>query len=109
MRGLQCGGSTGAEARKRRRNRVLPRASHGGGEVVAAEHDRGSVVRERGLQHWWSGAKRLRGCRVWRWAAGGGLPAEPAAEEAERERGGRHRLDLFAILGKFRGPTVKQK
>ena len=32
-----------------------------------------------------------------------------AAEEAERERGGRHRLDLFAILEKFRGPTVKQK
>ena len=33
----------------------------------------------------------------------------PAAEEAERERGGRYRLDLFAILEKFRGPTVKQK
>ena len=32
-----------------------------------------------------------------------------AAEEAERERGGRHRLDLFAISEKFRGPTVKQK
>ena len=33
----------------------------------------------------------------------------PAAEEAERERGGRHRPDLFAISKKFRGPTIKQK
>ena len=33
----------------------------------------------------------------------------PPAEEAERERGGRHRLDLFAISEKFRGRTVKQK
>ena len=97
-RGLGCGAATGAEACERWGAGALPRAGHGDGEVAAAEHDRGSVVRERGLQHWWSGAKRLRGCRVWRWAAGGGLPAEPAAEEAERERGGRHRLDLFAIL-----------
>ena len=29
--------------------------------------------------------------------------------EAEREGGGRHRLDLFAISEKFRGPTIKQK
>ena len=77
---------------------ALPRACHGGGEVAAAEHDRGSVARERALQRGWSGARGLPGYRVWRWAAGGGLrpslgggrcrPA-PAAEEAERERGGR--------------------
>ena len=97
---------------------ALPRACHGGGEVAVAEHDTGSVARERGLQRGWSGARGLRGCRVWRWAAGGGLRpslgggrrrSAPAAEEAERERGGRHRLDLFAISEKFRGPTVKQK
>ena len=50
--------------------------------------------------------------------AGGGLRPSlgsgrrrsvPAAEKTERERGGRHRLDLFAISEKFRGPTVKQK
>ena len=35
------------------------------------------------------------------------VPLAPAAEEAERERGGRHKLDLFSILEKFRGPTVK--
>ena len=53
---------------------ALPRACHGGGEVAAAEHDRGSVARERGLQRGWSGTRGLRGCRMWRWAAGGGLP-----------------------------------
>ena len=29
---------------------ALPRACHGSSEVAAAEHDRGSVVRKRGLQ-----------------------------------------------------------
>ena len=29
---------------------ALPQACHGSGEVTAAEHDRGSVARERGLQ-----------------------------------------------------------
>jgi len=51
-------------------------------------------------------------------AAGGGLRPSSAAggaalrrrqREAERERGGRRLLDLFAISEKFRGPTVKQK
>ena len=118
MRELECGGSPGAEACERRGTEALPRACHGGGDVAAAEHDRGSVAREKGLQHGWSGARGLRGCRVWRWAAGGGLRpslgggrrrSAPAAEEAERERGGIHRLDLFAISEKFRGPIVKQK
>ena len=76
---------------------ALPRACHGGDDVAAAEHDRGSVARESGLKREWSGARGLRGCRVWRWAAGGGLRPSlgggrrrlaPAAEEAERERGG---------------------
>jgi hypothetical protein len=31
---------------------ALPRACHGGGEVAAAEHDRGSVARERGVPAW---------------------------------------------------------
>ena len=97
---------------------ALPQAYHDGAEVAAAEHNRGCVARERGLQRGWSGARVLRGCRVWQWAAGGGLRpsldggrccSAPAAEEAEREREGRHRLDLFAISEKFRGPNVKQK
>jgi hypothetical protein len=58
-RGLECGGSPSAEARERMGAGALPRACHGGGEVAAAEHDRGSVARERGLQRRWSG---LGGC-----------------------------------------------
>ena len=86
--------------------------------MAAAEHDRGSVARERGLQRGWSGTRGLRGCRVWQWAVGGGLRpslgggwrrSAPAAKEVERERGGRHRLDLFAISEKFRGHTLEQK
>ena len=53
------------------------------------------------------------GGRSRRWPAallgGGRHRFAPAAEEAERERGGKQQLDLFAISGKFRGPTVKQK
>ena len=33
----------------------------------------------------------------------------PTAGEAERERGGRRLLDLFAISEKSNGPTIKQK
>ena len=90
-------GSPGAEARKRWEAGAFPRASHGGGEVVAAELNQGIVAREGGSSATGSGARGSRGCRVWR-CAGGGLPAllgsgrcrsAPAAEEAERERGGR--------------------
>ena len=96
---------------------ALPRACHGGGDVAAVEHDRGSVAREKGLQHGWSGARGLRGCRVWRWSSKRwppGLPkrrrrhSAPAAKETEREEED-DRLDLFANSEKFRGPTVKQK
>ena len=74
--------------------------------MTAAQHDRGSVARGGGLRRGWEWGQWVRGGRVWRWVAGAGLPA---AEEAERERGGRCRLDLFAISEKFRGPTIKQK
>ena len=98
MRGLECGGSPGVEARKRREAGALPRACHGGGEVAAAEHDHGSVAKERGLQHGWSGARGLRGCRVWRWAAGGGLPASlsgggAALRRRQRKQRGREEED----------------
>ena len=95
---LECGGSPGADAHKRRGAGALPRACHGGGDVAAAKHDRGSVAREKGLQHEWSGARGLRGCRVWRWRSrrwpaallgGGRRRSLPAVQEAERERGGR--------------------
>ena len=60
----------------------------------------------------------MRGCRVWRWAAGGGLLASlsgsgAALHRRQRKQRGREkeddRLDLFAISEKFRGPTIKQK
>ena len=53
---------------------------------------------EEGSSAGGSGATGLQGCRVWRWAARGGLRpslggercrSAPAAEEVERERGGR--------------------
>ena len=65
-----------------------------------------------------SGSRRSLGCRVGRWGSrswpaallgGGRCRSAPAAEEAEKERGGRHKLDLFAISEKFRGPTVVAK
>jgi hypothetical protein len=89
-------GSPGAEAHKRWGAGAFPRASHGGGEVAAAELDQGIVAREGGSSATGSWARASRGCRVWRWAAGGGLPdffgggrhrSAPAAEVAERERG----------------------
>ena len=72
----------------------------------------GEVQREGEWAARSSGATRGRPRR-----AGGGLRpslnggqrcSALAAEEAERERGGRHRLDLFAKSENFRGPTVKK-
>ena len=72
---------------------------------------------EEGSSAGGSGARGLRGCRVWRWSSRRwppGLPewqwrrSAPAAEAAEREEED-NRLDLFANSEKFRGPTVKQK
>ena len=64
------------------------------------------AVRSPGMTH---GRPRLAGGGLRPSLGGGRRRSTPAAEEAERERGGRHRLDLFAISKKFRGPTVKQK
>ena len=37
------------------------------------------------------------------------VPLSAGGAEAEKQRGGRHWLDLFVNSEKFRGPTVKQK
>ena len=117
-RGLECGGSPGVEAHERRGNRgsfpSLPRRRRGGGRGVG----RGGVAREGGLQCGWEWGQGVVGVPhvavgSRRWPPG--LPkrrrrcSAPAAEEAERERGGRRQLDWFAISEKFRGPTIQQK
>ena len=101
--------SWGAEA--------LQRAVHGDGEVAAAElvgvawrGEERSIARE-------NGSRRSLGCRVGRWAkqeVACGPPRRRAALncaggcEAERERGGRRRVDLFANSENSRDPTVNQ-
>ena len=116
MRGLGCGGFPGAEAHERRGARALPRARNGGGDVAAMETVGAAWQGEEGSRAGGSGARGLRGCCVWwlssrRWLPG--LPEQrrrrsaPVAEEAEKERGGRRRLDWFANSEKFKGPTVK--
>ena len=50
MRGLRCEGSAGADAHERWGAGALSRASHGGGEVAAAELDWGGVARGGGIQ-----------------------------------------------------------
>ena len=86
--------------------------------MAAAELDWGGVVRGGGIQRgveWGQGVAGVPRVAVGsrRWPPG--LPerrrrrSAPAAEEAERERGGRRELDYFAISEMFRGPTVKQK
>ena len=79
---------------------------------------RGSVARGGEVQRGWEWDQRVAGVprgaveqqevacgpprRRW-------LRSAPTAGEAERERGGRRLLDLFAISKKFRGSTIKQK
>ena len=77
--------------------------------MAATELAGGSVARGGGVQRVGKWVQRLQRCHVRRrakqdvaWAAGGGA-------EAERERGGRKSLDLFAKSKNFRGPTVNQK
>ena len=41
--------------------------------------------------------------------SGGGAALRRRQRKAERERGGRQQVDLFAISEKFRGPNIKQK
>jgi hypothetical protein len=86
---LGCGDSLGAEARKRWEDRALPRVCHGGGEVAATEIDRAAWRGEDGSSAGWSGARGLRGCRVWRWPALGGLPALPRRRAVPLCAGGR--------------------
>ena len=61
MRGKGCGGSPGAEAHERKGARALPRACHGGGNVAAAQHDRGSVARGGGFQRGWEWCQGVAG------------------------------------------------
>jgi len=98
VRGLRRGGSAGADARERWGAGALSRASHGGGEVAAAELDWAAWRGEEGSSAEGSGAKGSRRCRVWRWGSrswpaalldGGWRRSAPAAEEAGREGGGR--------------------
>ena len=91
-----AGGSPGAKAHERRGAGALPRACHGGGDVTAAQHDRGSVARGGGLQRGWEWGQ---GVECGGGVAGGGLPAflsgggaalrRRQRKQRERERGGR--------------------
>ena len=121
MRGLGCGAATGAEAHERWGSRALSQASHGGGEVAAAELGRDSVARGGEVQRGWEWDQRVAGSREclvgaveqqevacgppWRRV----VPLCAAAEESGREGGGRRLLDFFVDSEKSRGPTVKQK
>ena len=93
-------------------------AGHGGGEVAATKLVGGSVARGGGIQRVGKWVQRLRRCHVRRrakqevacgltrrWA----VALSAGGAEAERERGGRKSLDLFAKSKNFMGPTVNQK
>ena len=84
--------------------------------MAAAELGRDGVARGGGVQCEGEWVQEVAG--VPRGAvgeAGGGLWPSSAAgsaaqcREAERERGGRRRLDWFANSEKFKGPIVKLK
>ena len=91
-----------------------PRRRRGGGRGAR----RGSVAREGELQGGREWDQRVAGvprvaveqqevaCGPPRWRR---RRSAPTAGEAERERGGRRLLDLFAIFEKSRDSTVKQK
>ena len=102
--------SWGAEA--------LQRAVHGDSEVAAAELVGMAWRGEERSRARGSGSKRSLGCRVGWWAkqeVACGLPRRRAAllsaggGEAERERGGRRRVDLFAKSENSSDPTVNQQ
>ena len=114
---MGCGAATGAEARERWGAEAVPRVGHDDGEVAAAELDWGGVERGGGVQRGVEWGQEVAGVpRVAvdsrRWPAallsGGWCRSALAAEEAERERGGRRELDYFAISEKFKGPNVKK-
>ena len=86
--------------------------------MAATELAGGSVARGGGVQRVGKWVQRLWRCHVRRRAkqeVACGLPRRRAAAlsaggaEADRERGGRKSLDLFAKSKKFKGHTVKLK
>ena len=103
-RELGCWGSAPGWPRRRRSG---GRADGRGGVVKEGE-----IQREGRRAAWSLGATRgyhreqevACGPPRRRW-----LRFAPTAGEAERERGGRRLLDLFAISEKSNGPTIKQK
>ena len=89
VRGLGCGVSLGAEAHERWGAGALPRACHGGGEVAAAEMAGAAWRGKEGSSAGGNGARGSWGCRMWRWAAAGGLPASLSGGGAALRRGQR--------------------
>ena len=93
VRGIGCGDSPSAEACERWGSRALSRARHDGGEVAATELDWAAWQWYEGSSARWSGARRSRGCRVWRWSSrrwpaallGGGRHCTAPAAERSRE------------------------
>ena len=112
---IGCEGALGAEACKSWGSGALQRAGHSDGEVAVAELGQDGVARVGVVQREGEWVQEVAG--VPRGAvgeAGGGLRPPTAAGstgggEAERERGGRRLLGLFANSKKFRDPTVKLK
>ena len=108
----------GTEARASWGAEAMQQAVHGDGVVAAAELVGVAWRGEEESSAEKSGSRRSLGCRVGRWAKqemACGLPRRPAVPlragggEAERERGGRRRVDLFANSENSRDPIVKLK
>ena len=107
--GTEACASWGAEA--------LQRAVHGDGEVAAAELVGVAWRGEERSSARGSGSRGSLGCRVGRWGSRSwpGPPRRRAAlncaggREAEREGGGRRRVDLFANSENSKDPTVNQQ
>ena len=77
--------------------------------MAATELAGGIVARGGGVQRVGKWVQRLRRCHVRRWVKQEVAWVVGGGAEAERERGGRKSLDLFAKSKKFKGPTVKLK
>ena len=93
VRGMRCGGALGAEAHASWGSGALCCASHGDGEVAAAELGWGGVARGGGSSARGGGSRGKRGCHVRRRAkqeVACGLPRRraaalsPGGAEAER-------------------------
>ena len=116
---MRRGGSAGADARERWMgswgslpSSPLRRRGGGRGARLGGVARGGEVQREGEWGQEVAGVPRVAveqqevacGPPRQRWCC-----SAPTAGEAERERGGRRLLDLFAISEKSRDPTVKQK